>query len=334
MTNTDNALSTIDAEDAFLNLWADEDAELSSLENENTHDEDDVDDEEDAELSESDDNDDEVNNEADEDQEADDDEPEDKPKRKVLSDDDVVSVKIDGEETEVSLSDLKRHYGQHRANDLRSKELHREKKTLEDHSHATRIAAETLYNRAAEKAKQWEGIDWVEALKTLDTPSYNELRKLAEKDYSDLNFFHEGLQHEVQRHEARKTEEVTARISATVAELSNPETGIEGFNEPLLRELGNYALSMGVPEDRMQDLFHTPIMRILHDAARYRKAQAATKATTPVKKTATKIVKSTSNSETSRKAAAPKNNSALDKLKRSGSQDDAEQAFLAMWKDD
>lgn len=217
---------------------------------------------------------------------------------------------------------------------MRSKEILREKKALEDTSQTTRIAAETLYNRAVEKAKAWEGIDWVSALKTLDAESFNALKAEADKDYSDLNFYRDGLQSEVQRYHRRQEQEVQARIQGVVAEISHAETGIPGFNEDLGNKLASYALEMGVPQDRLTDLVHTPIMRILHDAWRYRQSETAKSKTKPVMKTPTKIVKQSSNSETSRRAATPTKSSAMERLKRTGSQDDAADAFLAMWKDD
>lgn len=329
MTNEDHALTGDAIEDAFLRNLGAEDATLSSQGREDSHDETEDLDAEDAELSDADEDEGDVEVTTDDADEATEDAPKVKTARTDLSDDDVISIKIDGEETTVSIQDLKRQYGQHRSNDVRSKELVAQRKQVEEQSLAHRVSLEAGYNRAAEKAKYWDGIDWAAAFKELETPAFNSLRAAAQDAFNELAYFEDGLKSDMEAAKVRTEQEVQSRIQSTIVELAHPDTGIKGFGNELIQELGTYAQEMGVPSERLTDLFHAPILRILHDAVQYRKAQKATKATSPVVKTANKIVKNTVNADTSRRASKPSTSSALQKLARSGSLDDAESAFLA-----
>nr|WP_042674277.1 hypothetical protein [Methylobacterium sp. B34] len=327
MNNHDDASGDdFDAEDAFLKNLVDEDATLSETSAEEHEDEDEDTEVEDAEPSDTEEDEDESSNDPDED---DDEEPKPRSARTDLADDDVITLKVDGEETTVSIRDLKRQWGQHRANDHRSKAIAQDRRNLDEASKATIVAADSLYKRAAEKAAVWEKVDWVGALKNLDAESFNALKAEAERDYADVRFYQDGLNAELERSRVWQAQETESRINATVIELSNPETGITGFGNDVLQEIGSFMQKQGVPQDRLVDLFHAPILRMAYDAMQFNKARAVTSTAKPVVKTAKKIVKGNISSETSRNAAKPGNNSAMKRLERSGSQDDAVAAFLS-----
>ena len=76
-------------------------------------------------------------------------------------------------------------------------------------------------------------------------------------------------------------------------ELMHPETGIPGFDEKLYRELVDFAINVGKANPQAINTLADPAAyRIIHMAYQYHKGKTAVAEAPTVKKTATKVIKS------------------------------------------
>lgn len=334
-----NDLSATDAAEMFLNEWKTEDAALSSPDDQEDEDPDNSEnDAEGAELPDAEGDDETVDEQSEADGEgADDEGDEDVAEARYAEDTDKIKYRFNGEEVEVSVADIKRLAGQERSLDGRSKDLAENERKVNDSFSKAEALSQALYERALERFKPFENMNWLLQAKEMDSEAFVQLQHLANAHYQDVAFYGEGLQRSVderrQRDEQAQEAAFQQRALATMEELSNPTTGIKDFNPAKIQEIGNYAQSMGIPADRMRDLVHAPILRILEKARLYDAGQAAK--TTPVVKTPKKIIKQRVNVDTTRAAASNgKANKAHQKLSQSGGYENAVNAFMADWTTD
>lgn len=250
----------------------------------------------------------------------------------VADDAHVVKVSVDGVEQEFKVSDLKRLAGQEVSLRRKGEEIASQRKQIETDTAKTVAATEALIQRAMERYKPYENIDWAEAAATMETEDYRALKQVATAAYADLQFLHSELDgHMKARNEANNAKYVEI-AKETIKELSDPNTGIAGFSKEYHRELSVYAASLGIP-DSFEVLAYPAPWRVLDKALRWDKQQSAKASTSKVVKTATKVIKSRTNVETTRKASSSSNSTrAMEQLKASGSVEDAANAFLSRWR--
>jgi hypothetical protein len=317
--------------DAFLSLWSDKDASLKPSEDgdeepkkkrtppEETEDNSDDADRPSEEETEED------EGEAEEDTETSETE---KPKAKALEDDAVVKVKVDNEDREVKVADLKRLYGQEAALTRKGQEVAATRKQLEDQGARHVAAAEAMLDRAREKVKPFENVDWVQAVVKLAPEEYQALRQSAQDAWADVQFYQQGLDGYMNQVNQTRQQELINEAKQSIKELSDPETGIKGFNKDVYNEMRSFAVSRGVPQAMVDQIVSAPALRIIHMAMLYEKGQKA--ATPKVVKTPTKIMKAASTPE-GRKVVKKGDKTAFERLKKTGHSDDAEAAFLEMF---
>lgn len=328
--------------EGFLDLWRKDADDAQPSEDDGQEDSEDTEDEsiEDTDTPEGS-EDDEDETEGDEDTDEDDDESDeddsegdddDKP-RKVLKDDAVVKVKVDGEELAVPVEKLKRLYGQEAALTRKSQEVAETRKTLETRSTAVVAANEALLTRAKERFAQYAEIDWLVAAQELNAEELKVLRGEAKKAYDDVQFFESELGSFIEKAQAARHSELVAEAKETFKTLSDPKTGIKGFNEALYNDMRTFAIGQGVPTEFVDNLVSAPVLRLLHNAMLYERGQKVITKTSD--KRAKKIVKSKSNPEATREAFKPKGKTkAMDRLRERGDLDSAADAFLAGWSDE
>lgn len=327
---------TDEAADALLKLWEDDDAqdepsdEPEDEDNEDLSTDEDESDEDSAQDDELDESDEEDESDEDEEDDEDDTDEDDKRKRKVLKDDAVVKVKVGDTEEEVPVSKLTRLYGQEKALTQKSMEVAERRKELETLGERHVAASEALLERAQKRFEPFAKIDWNLAAQELEKDEYLALRTEAQKAYEDLKFLEQDVDSYVT--EVRKQRDIERFNTAkqTIKALSDPKTGIPGFNQKLYGEILNYAVSQGMPQEAVASIVDEAPLRFLHKAMLYDKgAKAVTK---KVEKKNKKIVKSKAAPEVSRPAfTKSKDKDALARLKRTGSGDDAAAALLARW---
>ena len=248
-----------------------------------------------------------------------------KAKKPIEDEDAVFHVKVGDETHEVTAADLKRLYGQEKALTQRGMEIASTRKQLEDQGARHVAASEALLQKAQGRLKEFEGIDWVQAAVKLAPAEYQALRQSAEMAWTDVNFLQQGLDTYMGQVQQQRNDLLVKEAKETLKELSDPVTGIKDFSKDLYAEMRTFALDAGIPREMMDTIVSAPALRIIHKAMMFDRGQKALTKTKTVNKTPKQIVKTKATSD--RQPAKEPAKKAMDKLRRSGHEDDAAAAF-------
>jgi hypothetical protein len=128
---------------------------------------------------------------------------------------------------------------------------------------------------------------------------------------------------------ARKQASLQREAVEAVKVLSDPTTGIKGWNDELYDEILSFAVSAGLPQDEVAQIVNPNVIKLINDARLYRKAQSATAEKVNL---TPKRVRKGGGSETITEGSA-KAQKALERKVRSGtaSDDDAVAALMGRW---
>lgn len=345
MTTAIHTDADFDPAAAFLAKW--KDAETPSNPEENENDEEERADDSEREAPESDErgDDDESAGEADEtdsneeDEESETEEEEDDEsavKTIIDSDDAVVKIKVDGEEVEASIKDLKRLYGQEASLTRKSQEASAIKKQAEEAGAYHVAGLEALYQRAIEAAKPYQNINFLALAKdpNVSKEEIEALSSVAQSAFDNVRYLETELQNVTKFAQEQRQTKLVEQARETHRLLSDPNTGIEGWGEPLYNEIRDFAVRQGLDAGIVNEIVDPVGIKILHMAMKYAKGVQAVKTPkkgpTKVDKTPKKIVKGAPQ-EVVRKNKSNKASDAAKRLRASGSEDDAAAAFLARW---
>jgi hypothetical protein len=336
-----------DATEAFMTRWKDaedqpsdtegeieetnEDIEQGSDESRPESDDEGTEDDDEGEVSGSE----ETDDQSEEEPEGEDDE--DRSERTVIdSDDAIVKIKVDGKEVEASLKDLKRLYGQEASLTRKSQETAEIRKRAEEAGAYHVAGLESLYQRAVQAAEPYKNINFL-ALSKDPTVSQEEITALwdaAQGAFDNVKYLEGELGGAIEFTKSQRQNALMVQAKETVKVLSDPEKGIPGWSEPLYNDIREFAIGQGLDRQIVDEIVDPVGIKILHMAMKYAKgAQAVSKGPKKVDKTPKKIIKGAP-TEVVRKAKTNHKDTAIKKLKQSGSTDDAAEAFLARWQGD
>jgi hypothetical protein len=277
--------------------------------------------------------------EGDEDAEGDEgegDENEDGDKATVeIKDDHKFKVTVDGEEREFSLGSLKRLAGQEAALTRKSQEVANTRKLVDDRAAVQLAQMTTLLDRAKAKYEPFSKLDLLAASKDPNV-SQEELvavRNAAQAAYADVQFLEQESTRVVEALRTQARNDLIEQARESIKVLSDPEKGIEGFNEQLYGEIRTFAVDSGLPAEIVNDLVNPAAIKLINMARLYAKGQTKVQTAKSDKKKAPKrIVKSTATAETTKKVkTTAKATEPMKRLKQTGSVDDAADAFMARW---
>lgn len=274
--------------------------------------------------------------ESDDEDEGDDDDDEDGKgdEPKLLENlDTKVKIKVDGEERTVSVKDLTRLYGQEASLTRKSQEVSELRKKTEDEGARYASASEALLKRALEKYAPYSKIDWVVAQSKLEPDELVALRNEARLAAEDVMFFKNQADEVFKASQEARQEQLMEAAKQCMEVLSNPETGIEGWSNKLYDDLRAYAVSQGM-DQAVVDMMVDPVAFKIIDKAR-RLDQAATVAKTKTKKKTKASKKTLRSDKKSQKELGRRSDadSALRKLRETGSPEDAAAALMARWEE-
>lgn len=333
-------LSGDDVTEALLRRWSDEDADKPSEprseekevpapeaveESEEASDEspeednEEDDQEEEVEASE------EEDAEADEDEEEEEEQSEEKPK-KVLKDDSIVKVTVDGKEHDVPVEKLKRLYGQEASLTRKSQEVATKRKEVEETGAAYVAALSSLLERARHKAQPFAQVDFAIAAKELDTESYTALKNEAQRTFEDVRFLEQELGAFMQAVERQKAQELQVQARETVKYL---EKEIPNWSDELYNNMRAFAINQGLDEYTVNTLVDPTAWKMINMAYQYHKGQNAV--TKPKTKKPKKIVKSSASTVSGQVFTKSKSQEAQARARKTGSVDDVTEALLARW---
>jgi hypothetical protein len=242
----------------------------------------------------------------------------------------VVKIKVGDEEVTAKVSDLKRLYGQEASLTRKSQEVAQQRKQADTELERFTVATGTLLEKAQERFKPYAEIDWNLAAKALETEEYSALRNEARAAYTDVQFLTQELNGVVeQTRQARQTQ--LEQDAQKAIEVLTGENGIPGFNEEVYQEMAEYAVSRGLPMENYAQVVDPIALMILHDAMKYQQAKERAATKRKAAPTSKKVMKSNKRSGTGR--VGDKAGEALEKLRQTGSRDDAAALLMGRWKE-
>jgi hypothetical protein len=269
-------------------------------------------------------------------QEDDKSEDEDKPSKKYADDNDdtYVKVKVGDKEEEVKVNDLKRLYGQEASLTRKSQEVAEIRKTVEADQAKNIAAYDVLLKRSTERASQYRDLPWTQLMKDPNVPADQlaALQAEAQKAFEDEAFLKNEIDGFMQKVSADQLKARQTAARDCLKSITTPESKhhIKGWNEALYNDIRKFAADeVGLDADLVNNLTDPGAFKVLHMAMQF--ARGAKKVVTQkVNKTPTKIVKNSASAPAARSSAKTvTTKSAVNKAIKSGSQDDAINAFLA-----
>jgi hypothetical protein len=268
-------------------------------------------------------------------------EDDDKAKSKKFADDGddtYVKIKVGDDEHEVKVTDLKRLFGQEAALTRKSQEVAEERKAI-DTKRAENIAAyDVLLKRATERADQYRALPWTSLMKDPNVPAdqLQALQAEAAKAIEDEGFLKNELGNFMQKVTAEQATAHRAAAQECLKAINNPESPahIKGWNDALYNDLRTFGAEMGIPAETVNQITDAGAIKILHMAMQFHRGAQKVVVTKKVNKTPTKIVKNSASSPATRSAPQVTAKSAVAKAKKSGSLQDAANAFEALMGDD
>lgn len=201
-------------------------------------------------------------------------------------------------------------------------------------------SADLVLARAVEKAeakwKPFQDIDWITVRTQLDDNAWNTLRTMAKDAQDEVKFFTEERGALLAQSREATAQDMQRQAQAAIAELTGPTErgGITGFDQKLYGEITDYAMGQGLPKEIVFGTVSPAAVRLLHKAMMFDRAQ---KSSATVAEKITKAVQKPTNTQRPASKGTPTSNSsstkdALSKLAKSGSIDDAADAFMASFR--
>lgn len=256
----------------------------------------------------------------------------DEGERKYADDGVYTKIKVGDEEHEVPLKDLTRLWGQEAALTKKSQEVADRRKTLDTQVTAHAASTNLLLQRAIKKAEPYAQIDFLALTKNPDISAeeLSALRAQAQEAFEEVQFLQNEQTTITEAVKKRQQAELVEQAREAIKVLSDPKTGIEGWNDKLYDGIRSYAVTQGLDQEIVNNLVDPSAIKLLHKAMLYDRGKSKV-VTTKVKKTPKKVVKT---SHATQGKAARKGNgeaAAMQKLQQTGTTDAAADAFLAMW---
>ena len=250
----------------------------------------------------------------------------------IETDDAVVKLKVDGQEVEASIKDLKRLYGQEASLTRKSQEVAQIKQRAEESGAKYVAGLESLLERAKEQAAPYANINFLALTKDPNVSS-EELAALsdaANKAFDNVRYLESELDGVVKTANEQRQQQLMVAAKEAIKVLSDPKTGIPGWNEQLYNDIRRFAVDSGMNEQIVNEMVDPTAFKILHMAMQYQKGKQAVSKTKKVDKTPKKIIKGTPDEAIKKTKVEPKR-AAMKKLYQTGHIDDAADAFLARW---
>lgn len=270
-----------------------------------------------------------------EDEEEDDEEPEETPKKKVIdSEDAVVKIKVDGQEVEASIKDLKRLYGQEASLTRKSQEAAELKKRAEETGAKYVAGLEAMLNRAKEQAAPYANINFLALTKDPNvTPEeLAALSDAANSAFANVRYLESELDGVLRSAQEDRQKLMMQQARETIKVLSDPKSGIPGWSEKMYNDIRSFAVGAGMDEQIVNELVDPVAFKILHMAMQYEKGKTAVNKTKKIDKTPKRIIKGTPEEVVKQAKVAPKK-AVMKRLENTGSIDDAAEAFMSRWGD-
>jgi len=244
---------------------------------------------------------------------------------KTLDDDATVKVKVDEEEFEVSVKDLKRLYGQEAALTRKSQALATQRKDIEANGVKLAAQLERIHQKALARWEPYSKVDMLLASKQLDAEQFAALRQEAQAAYDDYRFITQEVDGFVQEQNTNRQKVMQQQAKEAVKVLQD---AIPNWSQKLYDEIREYAIGKGLDASVVNNMVDPTALLMLHKARLFDNAKSVV---TTKKVTQAKKVLKTTQAVKAPQPGQDKLAKQKARLAKSGSTDDAADLFLARW---
>lgn len=250
----------------------------------------------------------------------------------IESEDALVKIKVDGQEVTASIKDLKRLYGQEASLTRKSQEAAQVKQRAEESGTKYVAGLESLLQRAKEQAAPYANINFLALTKdpNVSSEELSALSDAAQKAFDNVRYLETELDGVVRQANEQRQQQLMVAAKEAIKVLTDPKTGIPGWNEQLYNDIRRFAVDSGMNEQVVNDMVDPTAFKILHMAMQYQKGKTAVTKTKKVDKTPKRIIKGTPD-ETIKKSKTSQKTDAFKRARETGHVDDAAEAFLSRW---
>lgn len=293
----------------------DEEAEAEEVDVDEDEDFDDADDDDDSEYE--------------EDTEEEESDEEDAAETLVASDDAMVKVIVDNEEHQISVSDLKRLYGQEASLTRKSQDVAQQRKVAEANIEKTHLVLQKLISQAEEQYKPYKDVDMLVASRTMDASDFAQLRKEAQAAEQNLKFLKEeadGYYNDL-RNQQQQTLRQQAQEAVKVLQQEIPD-----WSNSLYNDIRSYAVAQGLPQEQVDMIVDPAVVTLINKARLYdegkKVANVKKKKPSPAAK---KVLRSRKAPATSSDRRVEAQRKARQAMRNSTDLDDIANAILKGW---
>lgn len=248
---------------------------------------------------------------------------------KAADDEDEISYTVDGVEKKASVKELKRLAGQEAALTRKSQDVAAKTKEADDLRVHHITALNVLVQKAEDAYRPYAELDMLVASREMSPEDFAAVRAEANATYAQYKFLTEELGGMVQQQAGVQTQAHQQAAAECIKELSDPVTGIPGYDQKMYTEMCDYAVKGGMKPEVVYKITDSQALKMIHKAMAYDniKTVATTKKATSVKT----VLKSNSNTTVSKPQPASQK-AAFNKLKATGSASDAAELLMERWK--
>ena len=253
-------------------------------------------------------------------------EVEDEEQKNVLTDDAKVEIVVDGQNIEVSVSDLKRLYGQEASLTRKSQDVSQQRKIAEANIEKTHVVLQKMIEKAQEQYRPYEEVDMLVASKTMDAADFAQLRKEAQAAETNLRF----LQTEADNfyNDLKSQQQQTLQQQAVEA-VKHLQVEIPDWSNSLYNDIRAYAVSQGLPQDQVDQYVDPNVIILLNKARLYDAGKKV--AVVKKKRSNQKVLRNRKAPQSSKDKLIAKKADVTKRLRSSNDLDDIADAILDRW---
>lgn len=243
-----------------------------------------------------------------------------------ITDDTEIEVLVDGKSHQVSLSNLKRLYGQEASLTRKSQETATQRKQAEEQLSKTNLVLSKMLERAEAKYKPYSEVDMLVASKSLSDEDFAQLRKEANDAETELKFLKEEADALYKDTQAQQQQKLQQAATEAVKVLQND---IPDWSNNLYNDIRTYAISEGLGEADVNSYVDPVVIKILNKARLYDQAKKVS--TTKKKATAKKILRAKKAPQNDTQKKQKNMQAARERMRDSHDRDDIADVILSRW---
>ncbi|MCE2576875.1 hypothetical protein [Komagataeibacter sp. FNDCR2] len=232
-------------------------------------------------------------------------------------------------DTEMTMGDLRAIAGRSNALDQRAAALQQDAVKLQQVAQRHVDGLKSMAQAAEARWNQFATAD-VASIKANSTPEeWAQFGAMADQAFKDMQKAKEALNFEAPQLTQQQHQAKLAAAQACAKALTDPATGIPGFNQQRHADLIKWGTSMGLDQSALNDLTDPAQFRILDMAMRYSQGAKAAQQATP--KPATASAKPAMRTQATSQSGKSTKTDAMKRLRNTGDLDDAADALMSRW---